>query len=90
MCAPATVESVLVEARFRFSAPPNAKTYMKMGPNQYRVASHTHLFRAVNETLVVALRDLPPEGPREFLPLGRAGRGRHVAVQSTDGQGEGA
>ncbi|MBO1329573.1 hypothetical protein OQ496_13415 [Acetobacter suratthaniensis] len=90
MSDPVTFKSLRVGTRFRFAATPYGKTYKKMGPNQYRVANHTHLFRAENETLVVALPDLPPEGPREFLPLGRAGRGRHVAVQSTDGQGEGA
>jgi hypothetical protein len=87
MSDPVTFRSLRVGTRFRFAATPHGRTYKKMGPNQYRVANHPHLFRAENETLVVALPDLPPEGPREFQPLGRAGRGRHVATRNTAGKG---
>lgn len=90
MSDPVTFKSLRVGTRFRFAATPQGRTYKKLGPNQYRVANHTHLFRAENETLVIALPDLPPEKPCEFLPLGRAGRGRHVAQSSATGKGEGA
>ena len=90
MSDPVTFKKLRVGTRFRFAATPHGRTYRKMGPNQYQFANHTHLFRVENETLVVALLDLSPESHGDFLPLGRAGGRRHVAVQSADGQGEGA
>ncbi|NHO43009.1 hypothetical protein GOB83_12615 [Acetobacter fabarum] len=90
MSDPITFKNLRVGTRFRFAATPHGKTYKKVGPNQYRMANHPHLFRAENETLVVALPDLPGITSSEFLPLARASRGKCVSSAKDVRKGDGA
>lgn len=90
MSDPVTFKNLLVGTRFKFAAIPHGKTYKKVGPNQFRVANHPHLFRAENETQVLPLPNLPESVSTEFLPLTRASRGKRVASAKDIRKGEGA
>lgn len=90
MSDPVTFKNLLVGTRFKFASIPHGKTYKKVGPNQFRVANHPHLFRAENETQVLPLPNLAESVSNEFLPLTRASRGKRVASAKDIRKGEGA
>ena len=90
MSDPVTFKSLRVGTRFRFASTPHGKTYKKVGPNQFRMANHPHLFRAENETQVVPLPDLPSRHPDEFLPLVRASRSKLNAPARAAREGDSA
>lgn len=90
MSDPVTFKSLRVGTRFRFASTPHGKTYKKVGPNQFRMANHPHLFRAENETQVIPLPDLPSRHTDEFLPLARASRSKLVAPAKATREGDSA